>query len=124
MHRGSTIPFSFAELQRDANVSVDNSMEHYRSIRVHVLQMLLGAYSYVYLYVAAGQLILSCDLEDIVTSGGPQAVPVVESAMSLELLFEFIQHEDEETRIIVLKLLDVFLRDPNNRSQFTKMRYD
>jgi len=58
-----------------------------------------------------------------VTSGGQQSIRVVESAMSLELLLEFIQHEDEETRIIILKLLDVFLRNPTNRTQFFQMKY-
>jgi len=57
-------------------------------------------------------------IADIVTSGGPQSIRVTECALSLELLLAFIQDEDEETRIIVLKLLDVFLRNQATRNHF------
>ncbi|ELR13959.1 Beige/BEACH domain containing protein [Acanthamoeba castellanii str. Neff] len=102
--KGLTLPgLSTASSLMSTNTStgmVGPGDEALRSIRVHVLQMLL----------------------DIVTSGGQQSIRVVESAMSLELLLEFIQHEDEETRIIILKLLDVFLRNSTNRTQFFQMK--
>ncbi len=59
---------------------------------------------------------------EIVAGDTTQAVKAIEAIMSLEIILALMQNEEEETRVILLKLLDVLLRSSQLRLQFAKMK--
>jgi hypothetical protein len=78
----------------------ESELEHEpRAIRVHVLQMILDT-----------------------AVGSEAAAAALCGACTLQTLLSLLQHDDVETRIILMKILDVFLRSLPLRLAFEKMR--
>ncbi len=62
--------------------------------------------------------IFYCNKTEIVAGDTTQVVKATEAIMSLETILALMQNDEEETRVILLKLLDVLLRSSQLRLQF------